>query len=71
MIITTYSYSLMPVEWIFGISKKILAYQNKIKATSFSKNYGKWLSNIHKNELIMRKESKFACSKKTSRKLFQ
>ena len=38
-----YSPSLAPTEWVFGISKKILANQRKVKVINFSKEYGKMM----------------------------
>ena len=38
-----YSPSLASTEWVFGISKKILANQRKVKVINFSKEYGKMI----------------------------
>ena len=41
LLLPAYSPSLAPVEWVFGMSKKILANQKQIKVINFNKSYGR------------------------------
>ena len=53
LLLPPYSPSLALVEWVFGMSKKILAHQNQTKSINYSKRSGKmmiidWFKRINK-----------------------
>ena len=43
LLLLAFSSSLVPAEWVFGMSKKLLTSQNKTKVINFSKNDGKMM----------------------------